>query len=70
MKRVTQAIEWTCDGCGSTEITIDDEPALGLYGEVIETTKTYGGVGGEWFACKRSCVAKAVIAVIEREPTF
>jgi hypothetical protein len=70
MKRVTQATEWTCDGCGSIEITTDDEPPLGLTGTVIETTKTYGGYGGEWFACKRSCVPKAIVTVIEREPAF
>lgn len=55
-----------CDGCGKFQLVTDEMEALGLEGTVIETTKFSGGIGGDWHACSRKCVAKAITTVLDR----
>jgi hypothetical protein len=57
--------QWVCDGCGKT---FHGEPGLnflGIQGNVNEHGPT-GGWGGEWFACKRACIRKAIITVLDK----
>lgn len=66
VKTEVRATEYECDGCGKIQLVTDDMEIMGLQGTAYETTTLAGLVGGEWFACTRKCVAKAIIAVIER----
>ena len=58
--------QWVCDGCGKT---FHGEPGLdffGLTGTVGEYA-TWGGNGGDWFACKRACIKKAITTVLDKD---
>lgn len=67
MKELIEAHRYTCDACGKvTYVELDDPEVMGLYGDVSETTETVGGMGGDWYACARKCVAKAIANVLDR----
>lgn len=68
-QREVKAVEFTCDGCGRIELVVDDFEILGLTGTVCEQTETGGSGTIPWFACKRSCVAKAVANAIDQAYT-
>lgn len=57
---------WACDGCGKIEIPgTDEDPPPGLSGNVMEV-HLGGGSGGEWYACSRRCIRKAIVSVLDR----
>jgi len=61
------AMKFECDGCGRTFL-VDIEvggPPHGYHGEVSMVDES-GGWGGEWFACQRGCIKRAVLAAVER----
>lgn len=62
------AVRWTCGGCGKEVIQLADEgeevPA-GFHGSVMHIGD-HGGTGGEFFACKETCIRKAVLKAEER----
>lgn len=67
MKQLIEVLRYTCDACGKVVYVELDEPeVMGLIGDVMETTDTAGGLGGDWFACSRKCVAKAILTVLDR----
>lgn len=57
----------TCDGCGKEFIQEADpiEPILGYYGDVMHHYGS-GGHGADWFACRESCIKKAVVNALDR----
>lgn len=57
------AKRWTCDGCGSSVKTEADEKPEGFHGKAEFATKK-GETGGEFYACKRGCIQKAVRSVV------
>lgn len=57
------AKRWTCDGCGSSVKTESDEKPEGFHGAAEFVTRK-GEQGGEWYACKRGCIQKAVRSVV------
>jgi hypothetical protein len=53
---------YTCDGCGKEYVVEpNDEPPHGYHGRHTHITP-WGGDGGEWFACGKSCIVKAIDA--------
>lgn len=62
MAHVTIEVEeYTCDGCGSQTLAdtgVDGLPP-GFHGNVIRISNG-GGDGGDWYACSRKCIVKAV----------
>jgi len=67
VKQLIEVYRYTCDACGKVVYVELDEPeVMGLIGDVMETTDTAGGLGGDWFACSRKCVAKAILTVLDR----
>lgn len=66
MRAPVKAEQYTCDGCGSVHLILDgEEPPYGYHGNHINIGD-WGGTGGTWFACKRSCLAKAIDASEEQ----
>lgn len=60
------ALRFQCGGCGKVEIVpLGEEVPLGFHGTVIEHATMGGGWGGEWYACKPSCIRKAVEGACE-----
>lgn len=62
-QRDVAVTEFTCDGCGRRAL-IDVEavgPPIGYHITVTEVTGAGAG-GGEVYACRRSCILKAVDA--------
>lgn len=57
------AKRWTCDGCAKSVKTEADEKPEGFHGKVELATKK-GETGGEFYACKRGCIQKAVRSVV------
>lgn len=53
--------EFTCDGCGRTAVVDVDVDGLptGYHISVTEVTGA-GAAGGDVYACRRSCILKAV----------
>jgi hypothetical protein len=66
MKELVEVHKFTCDACGVVQYVGADEEILGLQGDVMEVTTTHGGMGGDWYACSRKCVAKAITNVLDR----
>jgi hypothetical protein len=67
MKELVEAHRYTCDGCGQIQyVELDEDEVMGLTGDVIETTNTAGGLGGDWYACSRKCLLKAITNVLDR----
>ena len=58
------AKRWTCDGCGSSVKTEADEKPEGFHGKAEFITRKNGETGGEFYACKRGCIQKAVRATV------
>ena len=54
-----EAIEYTCDGCGSIQIVQDEMEILGYTGTVI-WQHSNGGHSANWYADKPSCIKLAV----------
>lgn len=57
------AKRWTCDGCASSVKTEADEKPEGFHGKAEFITRK-GEQGGEFYACKRGCIQKAVRSVV------
>lgn len=55
-----------CDGCGRTQYLEVVDDVIGYSGTVAHHTEN-GGVGGDWFACGKRCVGKAVLRVAAGE---
>jgi len=67
VKQLIEVHRYTCDACGKVVyVELDEDEVMGLYGDVSETTETAGGLGGDWYACSRKCVAKAIANVLDR----
>lgn len=50
---------WTCDGCGKEYLQRENgDLPLGYYGSFMHH-HGLGGDGGDFFACRRACLAKA-----------
>ncbi len=47
------------DACGKSQYALDGVP-IGLEGSVYERG-AWGGGGANWFACKRTHIAKAIV---------
>lgn len=63
------AKRWTCDGCGSSVKTEQDEKPEGFHGKVeLSSRKNNGEMGGDFYACKRGCIQKAVRSVVGDGP--
>lgn len=58
------AKRWTCDGCGSSVKTEADEKPEGFHGKAEFVTRNKGEQGGEFYACKRGCIQKAVRSAV------
>ena len=61
MKSLVTIDEFTCDGCGKVvwqDTQVDGLPD-GYHGNVLRVGPQ-GGDGGEWFACSKKCVTRAV----------
>lgn len=56
---------YTCDGCGREQFGELTDNVRGLMGSVAEYHNG-GSSSGEWFACGRRCVGKAVAVSIDR----
>lgn len=65
MKRKVRAVEYECDCCGHVTIMTDDEPPNGITGTALEVTNI-GGNSAEWYACKRGCIAGAIVNALQR----
>lgn len=58
------ATRWTCGGCGSVQVQVEDEEIpYGFHGDVMHIGN-HGGTGGRFFACKKSCVPKAIALAV------
>lgn len=57
--RTIRALEFTCGGCGKTQIVASRQDVIGLGGKVWEATATAGSAA-EWHACSRECVTAAI----------
>ena len=67
MKQLIEVHQYTCDACGQIVfVRPDEDEVLGLYGDVTETTKLHGPIGGDWYACSRKCLLKAITNVLDR----
>lgn len=65
MRREIKAVSYECDGCGKIQLVdADVDEVIGIVGSVIEHTDG-GGWGGDWFACSRKCIKKAVEVAID-----
>lgn len=62
-RRIT-VTEYTCDGCGSTQVGTITDDVYGIMGKATEHT-TNGGHGANWFACRRACVSAAVATALD-----
>lgn len=57
---------FTCDGCGAQKYSEPDgEAPYGYHGNVMLINER-GGNGDSWYACRKSCIQKAVIVASER----
>jgi len=69
VENVTQVTRYTCDNpdCEKEVLTDTPEDIIGWYfGSVIHHHLT-GGDGGDWVACSKKCIQKAVLEVIFRK---
>ena len=65
MLREITAAEYTCDGCGKVFlIERDAELPHGFHGNVTRIS-SWGGSGGDWFACTERCIRQAVLKAQE-----
>lgn len=60
-----EATEAECDGCGKIQIAEDESVIIGFNGTVRETYATGGSALVAFFACKSTCIAKAVVNALE-----
>lgn len=56
-----------CDGCERIQYHEVVDDVIGYAGTVMHSTD-YGGTGGDWFACSKRCVSRAVLSVCEPKP--
>jgi hypothetical protein len=56
------ADKFTCGGCNATAIVEKGTRPEGYHGKV-ELATVKGETGGEWFACRKSCIRAAVLKV-------
>lgn len=56
------ADKFTCGGCKATAIVEKGTRPEGYHGRV-ELATVKGETGGEWFACRKTCIRPAVLAV-------
>lgn len=54
---------WTCDACERQIVVDKDEPVPGYNGVISDGM----GNGWSWYACKKSCVTKAIWAAGQRD---
>lgn len=66
MRETVQVYKYICDACGAVQYVEDDDEVMGLQGDVTEVTTTHGGMGGDWYACSRKCLTKAITNVLDR----
>lgn len=59
-----EALEYTCDGCGSIQIVQDEMEILGYTGQVFWQYEA-GGHGAAWYACKITCIKNAVVNALK-----
>lgn len=59
-----EAYEYTCDGCGSIQLIVEDYEYQGYRGSVQWDHAT-GGNSGDWAACSKKCITKAITSVLE-----
>lgn len=58
-----QAVEYTCNGCGSTTLTrVGDPKPKGYYG-TAELINEDGEWMGKFYACRKGCIHRAITAV-------
>lgn len=66
MKTRVELDQHTCDGCGKVYLAVPgDELPHGYHGHHIHVSP-WGGDGGEWFACGKTCIVKAIGASEDR----
>lgn len=64
--RSINAKEYVCNGCGRTTLTrVDTPPPDGIFGTVDQQKDGVKTEGGQFYACRRSCVGKAALAVVD-----
>jgi hypothetical protein len=65
--QLVKVYEAKCDGCGKCQYShVKDDIVTGIVGRASEHTETAGGWGGDWFACSRECILKAILAILDR----
>jgi hypothetical protein len=60
-----KAEEYTCDGCHNIQIVTDSMMVIGYSGLVAYQDETGGTGGVKFFACKSSCLERAIENAIE-----
>lgn len=69
MKETRTVEVYICDACGrevQSDNSFEGEPAWGYHGQVMEIG-SFGGNGGEFFACRKSCIKTAVVNAIWKD---
>jgi len=73
MKTERKVDEYTCDNPSCRRVVLHDpesgEPLPEGYHGRAQVVAAWGGTGDEWFACRKSCVRGAVLAVLDQEDT-
>lgn len=62
--RNIRALQFTCGGCGKTQVVASRQDVMGLGGKVWIATSTMGAAV-EWHACSRECVTAAIGAALK-----
>lgn len=63
--KTVQANKFTCGGCGRVVIVETNEPdPKGYHGSVVLQPND---IGVDFFACRESCIKKAIITALEPE---